>query len=310
MKKRTLVALSLCIGCSGAPEVDDVAKDGVNNATSSVNDLAACQAAATEARAKIEMLNTSNPTNGSNAAAVYRQFDAARTAWEASSAPCETEGADVMERAKLASDVNKEFKSASADYTERTARALQDKPEDAWAFIEGRFATGREISDGASEAAKDIALPLNQAKLAKFKEHKKLGKIDKEFATTCVFSNEKIDPNQPPELNFTTVFSGKQVHAVCRLPLPASKYAGDANGQIFLMLDNDKDLANGVVSEGNLGTVEKWKETQYFTGRFSMPQGLEAPKDKAAYYHVTVLIKRPELGDETAVQGGFVWYAE
>ena len=182
--------------------------------------------------------------------------------------------------------------------------------DEARAFMKVVFADGEQLSDDVLNSAVDVDRRYRERLLTKFKETGKYGQLDDGLATTCIFGDAKIDPNADSGIteNFKTVFTGTgEVHALCRIPAPAEKYGGDPNGQVTIVIDDDDDTANGVVHRGELGPPEKWGSTQWFSGRFSMPQGKYATKD-SGYYRVFIEVVRPEMGDEKLVENSFYWH--
>lgn len=294
-------AATACSGGDAKP--DEQATD------TSPSVLAECQAQADVANKQAEMF--ANVSTGSRDAmeAAYLDFQRVLERWEAEDAPCAREGADVTARMTIQQETTRALADAATRGTEKMIRFLEPNTDEARELLKTIFAHGRKQSDAVIGAATAVDRNYRQRLLTYFRESKKYGQLDEELKTTCVFGEAQIDPNaEEITENFKTVFQGKRtVHALCRIPLPANKFAGDDDGQLVIVLDDDDDPSNGVLHEGKLGTPEEWKSTQWFSGRFTMPQGPAAQKDAGVYY-VRIKAARPTLGDEDLVHSWFYWH--
>ena len=302
----SLFALSLaaCSGGSGATKPTDVTAEPAGDI------VAECNAAAEVAKKEAELYRAVDPSTLDAARAAYSGFQRTIERWKADDAPCAREGASVTDRMATLQEVEKVLAAAEAEGTQKLVRHLEPNVDMARDFLDVVFASGRAPSDAVIEAAHSVDRRYRERLMTKFGESEKYAQLDDALATTCVFGEAAIDPQaEKITQNFKSIFAGDrtEVHALCRLPLPASKYGGDAQGKLFVVLDDDTDLSNGTVYEGDLGTPEQWKETQYFKARFDIPQGPPSRGDAGVYY-VTMKVQRPQMGDETPVSNRFYWH--
>ncbi len=303
---RKLMGLTLVFACGcGGGE----AKPDATPTEGEASLLAQCEAQAAVANKQAEMF--ANVSTGSREAMEGSFVDFVRIVeqWEAPDAPCAREGASVTDRMTVQQATSAALASAETKGTEKMIRFLEPNTDEARELLKTIFAKGRKQSDAVIDAATAIDRNYRGRLLASFREHKKYGQLDDKLKTTCVFGEAAIDPNaEKITENFMSVFHGKTtVHALCRIPLPANKFAGDPDGQMVIVLDDDSDPSNGVLHEGKLGTPEEWKATQWFSGRFSIPQGAAAQMN-SGYYTVSIKAARPAMGDEMLVQNWFYWH--
>ena len=315
--KRTIVVLSfvmsLGMACSSGPEKNQESQSDavVEDSVSEQGVMKACRQAATEATSLVHALE--NAPTSDLSFADYRKMASAHAAWSAENHPCTAEGPEVTERARTAGETRAMLERAEQSYVISKLDSLvaQGKLEAARELMVLRFAQGRavesELQAASYSLSKSYAKMLNEA----FEASGKSAQFEDDLKTTCIFSRTEFDPqNTPVEDHHASVFGGKgTVYALCRLPLPASKYGGDPNGMVKLVIDTDENDANGVLAETNLGAISKYKESQYFRGRFPIPQGI-GTDELSAYYHVRVKLERPEMGDESPVGNGFWWFAD
>jgi hypothetical protein len=304
MKKPITCALALLLcACSGSEKKAD------DQPTEQAGDIVAqCNQAADAAAKQADMFANLTPGDIDIALAAYTDFQRVITRWEAENNPCAAEGADVTARMTRQKEVDQKLADAEAKGTATLADFLSGDVDASRKFLEAVFDAGRQPSNPVLEVAHTVDRRYRERLLAKFRETGKYGKLG-ELETTCIFATGEIDPNAEQITdNFQTIFKGKDdVHALCRSPLPANKYGGDDAGKLVVILDDDDDPSNGVINEGDLGPIEKWGSTQWFSARFSMPQGKPAKAD-AGHYHVWLRAKRPQMGDEALADNVFFWH--
>lgn len=304
-RKLLPLAFVTTMACSGG----DAKPDAKPEESGTMDVLAECQAQAGVANKQAELF--ANVSTGSRMAmeAAYVDFVRIVEKWEAKDAPCAREGASVTDRMTIQQQTSAALTDAETKGTEKMIRFLEPNTDEARELLKTIFANGRTQSDAVIEAATTIDRNYRKRLLTFFRENKKYGQLDDKMKTTCVFGDAAIDPNATEITeNFRSLFRGAlTVHALCRIPLPADKFAGDPDGQFVIVLDDDDDPANGVLHEGKLGSPEEWKSTQWFSGRFSIPQGPSAQKE-SGYYTVWIKAARPAMGDETLVGNSFYWY--
>lgn len=304
LARRLLPLVLIAAGCSGnEAKPDDKPQD------SGTNVLAECQAQAEVANKQAEMF--SNVSTGSRSAmeGAYVDFQRVLDRWEAEDSPCAREGAAVTDRMAIQQKTSAALADAETKGTEKMIRFLEPNTDEARELLKTIFARGRKQTDAVIDAATAVDRNYRKRLLTYFRENKKYGQLDKDMKTTCVFGEAPIDPNaEEITENFKSVFRGAlEVNALCRIPLPANKFAGDPDGKLVIVLDDDDDPSNGVLHEGDLGTPEKWGTTQWFSGRFSIPQGPSAQKE-SGFFHVWIKAVRPAMGDEDLVDNWFYWY--
>lgn len=305
MKKPITFAISLLLcACSGSDKKSD--EQPTEDQTAGV--VARCESEAEVALKQAEMFADQTPGNIDTALASYVDYQRVIADWQADDNPCAAEGPQVTNRMAKQKEVDKALAEAEGKGTATLADFLSGDVDASRKFLQTVFGAGRQPSDEVLEVAHTVDRKYRQRLLTKFKETGKYGELG-ELETTCIFGTAEIDPNaEQITENFQGIFKGKNdVHALCRSPLPASKYAGDDNGKLVVILDDDDDPANGVINEGDLGPIEKWGSTQWFSARFSMPQG-EPAKADAGYYHVWLKADRPEMGDEVLADNVFFWH--
>ena len=300
-----LAAAILLTACGGSEKKPD--SDATEQTTGDV--VAQCNAHAAEAEAAATAFQTAPTGSRASMEAMYLEFIKVRASWEAEDAPCAREGAAVTDRMTIQKQTAAKLSEAEAKGTSTMIDFLSGNVDEARELLKTIFAQGRKQHETTLEAADRIDRAYRNRLQAAFKESKKLGQVADD-QTTCVFGDEgKIDPNaEEMYRNFKSVFSGATtVHAVCRIPLPAEKFGGDEGAKMVIVLDDDMDPSNGTIYEGDLGTPEQWGSTQWFSGRFEVPQGPAAQKD-AGYYVVRVKAQRPTMGDEDLVHNWFYWH--
>lgn len=298
--------LLLIAGCATTPSepTDDAAE-------SKTTDLVAqCEAAHNVFTQRQERLLATSTAAPEVFIGAINDFQAERETLN-DSHPCAAEGPAVVER-------NQTFKAmktgGASTLDEATIKAVQQAATDLDAtqkLLEARFATGDEPNDVLRRLASDYSRTKVNREWEAFQAASRYSDLG-EAGTTCIFGRQEFDPQQEMEKLYTYVFGGDgDVHALCRVPLPASRFAGDPNSAVEILLDDDRDVKNGVLATVKLGTIEAFKETQFFRARFSLPDSkLRAEGGKSAYYHVSVRFARPQMGDETPVSDGFFWWNE
>lgn len=304
--KKWLILTVAAAACSGAEasKTPDPEMGGADV-------VAQCNAAAEVAKKEADLYRNVTPSSLDAATAAYEGFHKTITKWEAEDAPCAREGADVTARVATQQEVSKVLAEAESEGTAKLIRHLEPNVDMARDFLKVVFASGRKPSDTVIDAATSVDRRYRERLMTKFNETKKLGQLDDKLATTCIFGDMEIDPKvEPIRDNFKSIFSGKtEVNVLCRLPLTADKYGGDPGGKFVLVLDEDDDPNNGTVAEVDLGAPEKWSTSQYFKGRFTMPQGKAFDtKADAGYYHVWLTARRPKMGDESPAHNWFYWH--
>ena len=302
--RKWLFVTLFAAACSGGDAKPDEKPDG----DTSGGVLAECKAQSDVANKQAQMF--ANVSTGSRVAmeAAYTDFQRVLSQWEAEDAPCAREGASVTDRMTIQQQTTTALADAETKGTEKMIRFLEPNTDEARELLKTIFASGRKQTDAVIDAATAIDRKYRDRLLGAFREHKKYGQLDDKMKTTCVFNESEIDPNEEITGNFRSNFQGAMtVHALCRIPLPANKFAGDDQGQMVIVLDDDADPANGVLHEGKLGSPEEWKATQWFSGRFTIPQGPGAQTD-SGYYYVWIKVVRPTMGDETLVHNWFYWH--
>lgn len=307
MKNTGYVALTLLLTACGGAKANETADTTAQPAGDVV---AECEASAEVAKKEAALFRDVTPSNLDSAIAAYNGMQRSLERWSAEDAPCAREGASVTDRMAVQQEVEKELAAAQAEGTAKLVRHLEPNVDAARDFLDVVFASGRAPSDTVLDAAHSVDRRYRERLMTKFREAKAYGQLDDALQTTCIFAETEIDPQvEAITENFKSIFEGKrtEVHAVCRLPLPANKYGGDAQGKLMVVLDDDADLNNGTIYEGDLGAPEKWNETRYFKARFDIPQGPAARKDAGVYY-VTMKAQRPQMGNETLVSNRFYWH--
>jgi len=271
----------------------------------------ACRKAATEATSLVDALENSPADDLSFDD--YREMAAAHARWNAENHPCLAEGPDVTERARTASGIREKLATAEEDYVASKVMSLVNdaRIDEARELLMIRFQQGRKVGTRLQEASYAMSKAYGAALNDAFRKSGKSAQFGDDLETTCLFSRQEFDPKTTPvETHHASVFGGKGVvHALCRLPLSASKYTGDPNGEVKLIIDTDDDDDNGVLAETNLGAIAKYRDARYFRGRFPIPQGINS-EELSAYYHIRVKLERPEMGDESPVGNGFWWFAD
>lgn len=309
------VCLSVtALACSGAPEKSDQSAVDGSDAVSDMSEpglVEACQNAATEATALVQSLENSPASDVSFSD--YRRMVSAHAKWNAENHPCTAEGPEVTERAKTAASTKKKLDVAQEVYVSSKVQELVDagKLDAARELLVLRFSQGRRVSSELQSASYAMSNAYGELLKKAFASSGQSAQFEDDLETTCIFSRTEFDPqNKPVEDHHASVFGGKgTVYALCRLPLPAEKYAGDPNGEVKLVIDTDDDDSNGVLSETSLGKIAKYKQSRYFRGRFPVPQGI-GTDELSAYFHVRIKLERPEMGNETPVGNGFWWFSD
>jgi hypothetical protein len=305
MKKSITCALALSLfACSGGDKKADEQPTG----DESGGVVAQCDKEAEVALKQAEMFANVTPGSIDAATAAYVDYQRVVERWQSEDNPCAAEGPDVTARMTKQKEVDKALVEAEAEGTAKLADFLSGDVDASRTFLKTVFGAGRQPSNPVLEVAHSVDRRYRERLLVKFRETEKYGQLG-ELETTCVFGTAEIDPNaEEITENFQAIFKcTDDVHALCRSPLPANKYGGDEAGTLVLILDDDDDPSNGVINEGDLGPIEKWGSTQWFSGRFSMPQG-EPAKADAGYYHVWLKAKRPNMGDEVLADNVFFWH--
>lgn len=294
---KRLVFVAILAGCGGQPVVEETS-------VTSRSLVAECDSAVANFDASIAEVEAS--ATSASFVPAFSKLQELREGLQVESHPCLAEGEQVVLRQQHAD----RMRSAGLEATERvTIKALESTsdPLATEAILKARFATGDSVSDAIERKAIEFSQAKNRALWEEFQKTKKYSeKEDKQ--TTCIFARQEFDP-QNMEYLFASVFDGAgDVHALCRVPLPASRFAGDPAGTIELVLDDDSDLNNGTVAIVKLGTVEAFKETQYFRGRFNLPHAaLRTANKKSSNYTLSVRFARPSMGDEVPVSASFFW---
>lgn len=305
--KRSLLALSASLTFGACATTPPAAED-TDPAAAADDVVAECERAARKAAAEADLFANVTPSTLEASSAAYAGFLDTLATWEDEDSPCKREGAEVTERMAVSQDVSKKLIEAEKSGTSKLIRHLEPNVDMAMEFLKIVFDAGRPPSTEVLDAAHSVDRRYRERLMVKFREHEKYGQMG-ELETTCIFSKEEIDPTQKEITeNFVHIFQGRsEVHALCRSPLAAEKYGGDPDGKLVIILDDDADPNNGIVYEGDLGTAEQWKTSQYFRGRFEVPQG-EPAKHDAGYYTVRLKAKRPAMGDEDLASGHFYWH--
>lgn len=300
-----MIAASLALAaCSGSQSTDDAQPTDATQADL----LTQCTALSERTQKEANLYATMTLGGAETAEAAFLDFQRTRERWEDEDNVCARDGADVTKRMTVQQMTDAKLEQASAVGTNRILEHLAPNVDASRDFMETLFGASSTLHEDTIATAMDIDRRYRERLLTKFKETGKLGQLDDGLSTTCVFSDKKLDPNAEISNNFQFVFGGtSEVHALCRIPAPADKFGGDAGGQMTIVLDDDDDPSNGVVHRGELGTPEKWGSTQWFSGRFSMPQGAHAQSD-TGYYYVWIEAVRPELGNESLVHNHFYWH--
>jgi len=299
--KRIWCALIIA-GCSSAPVVED------SEAEMSLS--AQCEAAAQEFEARGTRLTGTAGNSTSAYVNAFKEFQTVRETLKAGH-PCQTEGPDVVARNQTFQSLKSKGAQVSEDATITALQAAGADLDATATVLKTRFASGDPPQDIVRRMATDYSQTYGNRLWAEFQNSKRYADMG-EAGTTCIFARQELDPQREMEKLYASIFGGPgDVHALCRVPLPASRFSGDPNGTIEIVLDNDEDLTNGTLATVKLGSIENFKETQYFRARFALPHA-QAYQDKlkSAYYHVSVRFARPEMGDEVPVSNGFFWWDE
>ncbi len=304
---RTVFAASaMALVACGSGKAAEKQVDG--NETAEMSLLQQCQMLAVETTERASLYAGVVPQSVEQATAEFGKFRKAVEAWEDEKSACRDEGADVTERMALVQGTDPAIAQAEKAGTTRLIAYLEPNVDEAREFLKLVFDAGRPLPDEVVTAAHDVDRKYRDRLMKKFGETKKLGQLDDELKTTCVFAKQELDPNAELTENFVSIFQGPgDVHALCRAPLDADKYAGDPEGQMVFVLDDDADPSNGVLHEGKMGSPEEWKTSRYFKARFQVPQGDPARVD-SGYYYVWLEVRRPKLGDEKLAHNWFYWH--
>jgi hypothetical protein len=306
MMPRTLPALMLLlVACGGAEKTAD--KAAVKEAAQASADAlpAACEDSAKLAREAITAETAAPaPSTPSDASTRYNVLATLHKSWKAEAHPCSAPGPKVTERAQIADELIAALANAADGVVVRGVNAMKgsDLPA-ALALLTTRYSTGDPAGDTLRAAASDVTRAHEDQLFAAFEANKAWARTGEAAgAVTCIFGQAAFDPKAPPTRSFNALFEGKtDVHALCLIPLPADKWAGDPQGQVVMEL-----RANGeVAAELELGPPEKWANTRYFRGRFGMPQGIKTASTAA--YSATLIMRRPKLGTESLSTGVFFW---
>ena len=300
----SLMVLALT-ACGSTPSTDIA--DEMVPPRDLVGDCQSAKAESTAVGAKLATVPATDTAFGD-----YRRFLTIRATWDDANHACEAQGTGITERARIAVDTRKTLDSDEATYVSRATVALvqADKVEAARELLMLRFQSGRKLDSDQQDAAYQMSTLYNNRLSDAFQTSKTYAEMG-ELETTCIFSRQQFDPaNDQLAKHHASVFGGEgDVHALCRLPLPASKYGGDAATRLTVVLDTDQNTSNGFVNEQDLGPVDDWKETRFFRARFSVPQGVRRDIG-SAYYHVRLKVDRTSGDDEIPVSNSFWWFAD
>ena len=242
----------------------------------------------------------------------WTRMEAQLQGWHVESHACLTDGPDAVQRRAIHKQQSKALHQALYQAAAKRAATLQasGQPQQAWDTLRWAYIHGAERDEELQDLATGVEAARVRAQLATFVEQEGYGKLsDKE--AVCIFAKDPIDPTSDEIVgSFQYVFEDRvDVHALCRTPRPVDEYAVDGDGELVLVLRRD-DVTGRLsheVAEVKLGTLGKWPDTQYFRGRFSMPQGI-TPDTQRSYYHVTMELRRPGKAPQQLTEGGFLWH--
>jgi hypothetical protein len=238
--------------------------------------------------------------------------------WESSDEnPCLVEGVEAEKRREMHDETSQKLYDALQFAALQSARRLEGegKLDEAVERLRWAYIGGEQRADELRDYTSSLAGARDRRRLEKFKEYGAYGKLDDAEAVdekvTCVFGTAAIDPTAEIDLVYQSVFEGSvEMHALCRTPAPVGEMADeDAEGQVVLVLSRDDETGRRgqKVAEVEIGSLETWKASRYFTGRLSLPQGIDAQKMRA-YYDVRIILRRPRATDRELVHGGLFWH--